>query len=159
MGKTGSKTSPKSYRKLAKIGLFYRVTKTSCWGKNPGQMTYRSTDRSIGQRSFFRLLGLPVDRPINYTQVLTCRSTTRSIEARARELCSLGRSTGARSREQALWISRPPGRPALKPGLCACSMHIGRPLGRPSSGSVSVDRSVGRQKPRSGFLGFENLDI
>jgi len=30
-GKTGSKTSPKSYLKLAKRTPFYRPQKTSCW--------------------------------------------------------------------------------------------------------------------------------
>ena len=33
MEKTGSKTSPKSYRKLAKTTPLYRVTKTCHWGK------------------------------------------------------------------------------------------------------------------------------
>jgi len=46
--KTGSKTSPKSCIKLAKTAPFYKTTKTSRWGKSPGQMIYRST----GQRSY-----------------------------------------------------------------------------------------------------------
>ena len=151
MGKTGSKTSPKSYRKLAKIGLFYRVTKTSCWGKNPGQMTYRSTDRSIGQRSFFRLLGLPVDRPVDYTQVSTCRSTTRSIEARARELCSLGRSTGARSRSKLFGsVDRPVDRPSSQGFVHVLCTSVDRSVDR----ALVRSRSTGRLAARSPGQGF-----
>jgi len=52
MEKTGSKASLKSCVKLAKITPFYRVTKTSRWGKSPDQMTYRSTSQSTGKQSY-----------------------------------------------------------------------------------------------------------
>ena len=65
------------------------------------------------------------------------------------------RSTGARSREQALRIGRPHGPPAQSQNFCACSVHIGRPTGRPSSGPV--DRSVDHQQAQVSVLGFENL--
>ena len=55
-----------------------------------------------------------------------------------------GRSTRARSREQALWIGRPHGRMAQWLEPCARFVHIGQPTGRPSSGLI--DRSVDRQK-------------
>ena len=48
MRKTGF-NSPKSCIKLAKMASFYRATKTSHWGKSPGQMTYWSTGRSTDQ--------------------------------------------------------------------------------------------------------------
>ena len=47
MGKTGSKTSPKSCVKLAKRTLFYRVQKYSRWGTEQAQN------------------GLSVDRPVD----------------------------------------------------------------------------------------------
>jgi len=71
--------------------LFYRATKTSRWGKTPGQMTCRSTGRSTEKWSYLSPLGLPDDRPVDRTQVLICRST----EVRTREKNSLmGRPLG-----------------------------------------------------------------
>ena len=71
--KTGSKTFSKSCPKQAKRTPFYRVKKTSCWAQFSYQTDYRSTARSFGQRSYFKSLWLPVDRPADRTQVLTCQ--------------------------------------------------------------------------------------
>ena len=62
MEKTGSKTSPISYAKLAKRTPFYRVQKTSRWAQFSGQT---GLPVLTDQRSFFRSLWLPVDRPVD----------------------------------------------------------------------------------------------
>ena len=59
--KIGFKTSLKSCAKLAKRTPFYRVQKLAIGLSFLAKMTRRST----GQRSFFRPLGLPVDRSVD----------------------------------------------------------------------------------------------
>ena len=126
MGKTSSITSPKSYWKLAKTVPFYRATKISRWDKSPGQMTCQS----------LWPLGLPVDRPVDRTQVLNYQSISRSTEARTREHCSLagrpldrpGPDPESKLSESVDWPSRQ--------GLCTFLC-------------TSVDRSVDRLLARS----------
>jgi len=90
----------------------------------------RSTGRSTAQGN------LPVGQP-----------SGRSRPEPESELS--GRSTRARSRDQALWIGRPHGRPAQWPEPCARLVNIGRPLGRLRSDPV--DWSVDRQCSQAEF--------
>jgi len=66
MKKAGSKTFPKSYRKLAKRTPFYRVQKYSCWGPEQAQNGL-SVDRPVDQPTVKFLtigaVGPPPDRP------------------------------------------------------------------------------------------------
>jgi len=139
MENIGSKTSPKSWWKLAKTSPFIELQKTSRWGKFPGQMTCRPTGRSTGQWLYLWLLGLPVDRSVDRTQVLTYRSTSRSTEARTREHCSLA--------------GRPLGRPGPDPEVVSGSVNC--QVDRLSSQRLctylctSVDRSVDQLSVRS----------
>ena len=136
MGKTDSKLLQKTCLKLAKRTPFYRVQKTIAVGLNfLAKLSCRSTGRLTSQRSFLWSLGLPVNHPIDRTQVLTCRLT--------------GRSTKARTREQSSLADRPVGRsgPDSESEL---SGSVDRPVDRPSSQDcvhvlcTSIDRSVDR---------------
>ena len=149
-GKTGFKTFPKSCIKLAKTAPFYRFTKTSRWGQisRPNDL---SVDRLTVICMTVGVAGRPPDRS-HPGQWPIGRSVSRPRPEPESELSS--RSIGARSREQALWIGWPHGRPAQWPEPCACLVYIGRLPGRPRSGPV--DRSVYRQWSQ-GVLGFWNL--
>ena len=75
IGKTSSKTSPKSCIKLAKIAPFYRATKTSRWGKSQarwpvGRLAGRPANSHIHDRwgcgrshPGQKLIGWPVGQP------------------------------------------------------------------------------------------------
>ena len=69
IGKTGSKTSPKSYMKLVKTASFYRVQKYSRWASIP-----KPDDLSVDQ---------PVDRPTVSSDRWGCRSIGRSTAPKA----------------------------------------------------------------------------
>jgi len=111
-------------------------------------MVCRSTDRSTSQRSFFRQLGLSVNR----TQVLTYRSTARSTEARTRELVSLvGQPLSRPGPDPSVncLVNRP-----LNQGLCTllCT-SVYRSVDRPLV--QSTDRSTARS-PKSGFKALKS---
>ena len=131
MGKTGSKILFKSYVKKPKTAPFYRVQKYSRCGQicRPDDL---SVDRPVDRPTVIFLTvgaagrppsrphpghGLLVDRPVDRDKIQRAKLSGRSTT----------RSTGARSREWTLWISRPPGRPALKQRLVYVSVHISRP--------------------------------
>ena len=65
MEKTGSKTSPKSYLKLAKRTPFYRVQKISRWGPEEAQNDL-SVDRPVDRPTVrFLTVGQSVDWPVD----------------------------------------------------------------------------------------------
>ena len=114
-----------------------------------------SVDRPVYRLTvIFQTVGV-VSRPLGRPHPGQCPLVDRSVDSGQNQRAMLfGRSTGARSREQPLWIDRPSGRPALKPRACTRSVHIGRPLGRLIPGSVN--RLVDRQKHKIRVLRFEN---
>ena len=132
VGKTGSKTSLKSCTKLAKRTPIYRVQKMSRWAQFSGQIDLsidRPVDRPTvifqiigvtdrlpgrpypGQRP----IGRPVDRPRQEPESTALWSVDCSVDRdqiqrpvgsidqdKNQRVLLSGRSTGARSREQAL---------------------------------------------------------
>ena len=121
VGKTGSKSLPKSCLKHSPNGPIYRARKTSRW--SPGGL---SVNRPVDRPTIiFQTVEPSVDRSVDRARIqsasLSVRSTTRSTEAFPES--------------RALWTVDRLGRPALQPDwrarLCTLVDRVGRPT--PSS--------------------------
>ena len=129
--KTGSKTSPKSYVKLAKIAPFYRVQKYSCLGSKP-RSDDLSVDRPIDRPTVIFTVGV-VGRPHLGLDLSVDRSVDRGKIQRAK---LSGRSTEASPKSER-------------------SGSVDRPVDRPSSQGwctflcTSVDQFLARSTSRS----------